>query len=93
MCRKTAQGRRAHALTGHDMLLQCDATNGERTCRYCQKGPDRTPRCDAESDEIEKEEDELYANRSQFFEDRASIQQQLDALFAERRVMCAVLQS
>ena len=25
MCCKTAQGRRAHAPTGHDMLLRCDA--------------------------------------------------------------------
>jgi hypothetical protein len=35
-------------------------------------------------DEIKKEEDELYANRSQLFEERTSMQQQLDALFAER---------
>jgi hypothetical protein len=42
------------------------------------------PRCDAELDEIEKEEDEFYSNRSQLFEERTSMQQQLDALFAER---------
>jgi hypothetical protein len=39
----------------------------------------------AELDEIKKEEDELYANRSQLFDERTSVQQQLDALFAERR--------
>jgi hypothetical protein len=39
----------------------------------------------AELDEIKKEEDELYANRSQLFDERTSVQQLLDALFAERR--------
>ena len=31
-----------------------------------------------------KEEDELYANRSQLFEERMSVQQQLDVLFAKQ---------
>ena len=38
----------------------------------------------AELDEIKKEEDELYANRSQLFEERMSVQQQLDVLFAKQ---------
>jgi len=39
----------------------------------------------AQLDEIKKEEDEVYANRSQLIEERQSLQQQLDGLFAERR--------
>jgi hypothetical protein len=39
----------------------------------------------AQLDEIKKEEDEVYANRSQLVEERQSLQQQLDGLFAERR--------
>jgi hypothetical protein len=39
----------------------------------------------AELDEMKKEDDEFYAIRSQLFEERRSLQQDLDALFFEQR--------
>jgi hypothetical protein len=73
--------------TGNDAVPRRKATNGEHTCKAL---PKRVPtvhamatRCDAELDEIKKE-DELYANRHSCFEEWTSMQQQLDALFAER---------
>ena len=39
----------------------------------------------AELDEIKKEDDELHADRSKLFDERSLLQQQVDALFVERR--------
>lgn len=39
----------------------------------------------AELDEIKQEEDGLYMTRSQLFEERRSLQQEIDILFSERR--------
>ena len=39
MCRKTPQGRRAHATTGNDMLLRRDATKACAHARHLPKGP------------------------------------------------------
>jgi len=43
----------------------------------------------AELDEIKKEDDELHADRSRLFDERSALQQQIDALFSERRESAA----